>query len=261
MMSSEHNQLQEQYEDALFALIMDEYLREIGQQALEENERLKQSQEFEISEVTDKKIRKQINHFSFSYKEKRSRKSITKIAKRVGIAVCAAAILTMTAFAAFPDLKINLMNLYLEAADGHMDFHFGESDISDTTEAESISDIPPEDDFVVTWLPDGFYESEKNYMEDFIVEYKYLSRSLPEEEACIAVTKVFGEATTFSIDTENSEVRNVMVGNTNAIFTRKNVFNDISLTWRIEGENALMRVVAWGISEEDLMKIAENIQT
>ena len=175
--------------------------------------------------------------------------------------MCAAAILTMTAFAAFPDLKINLMNLYLEAADGHMDFHFGESDISDTTEAESISDIPPEDDFVVTWLPDGFYDSEKNYMEDFIVEYKYLSRSLPEEEACIAVTKVFGEATTFSIDTENSEVRNVMVGNTNAIFTRKNVFNDISLTWRIEGENALMRIVAWGISEDDLMKIAENIQT
>ena len=56
MMSSEHNQLQEQYEDALFALIMDEYLREIGQQALEENERLKQSQEFEISEVTDKRF-------------------------------------------------------------------------------------------------------------------------------------------------------------------------------------------------------------
>ncbi|MDO4286807.1 MAG: DUF4367 domain-containing protein [Eubacteriales bacterium] len=260
MMTGRRNQLQEKYEDALFALMMDDYFRETGQHALDENERLKESNEIEISQNIDKRIRNQIKRLSHVTSRKHRGKSIAVIAKRVGIVLCAAVILTMTAFAGFPDLKTNLMNLYLEVADGYMDFHFSESDISDTTETESTSDVTSEDDFVVTWLPDGFYESEKNYMEDFIVEYKYLSESLPEEEACIAVTKILGDGSTFSIDTEDSEVRNVMVNNTDAIFTRKKVFNNISLTWRIEGENALMRIVAWGISEEDLIKIAESIQ-
>lgn len=260
-MTNRRDQLQERYEDALFALMMDEYLREQGKKALDENERLKESKEIEISQTLDKKIRKQIQRHFHSYKDKSGRKSITKIAKRVGIVLCAAVMLTITVFAAFPELKINLMNLYLEVTDDYIDFHFGEKDISDSTEMESTPNVSLEDDFVVTWLPDSFYESEKNYMEDFMIEYKYLSDSLPEEEACIIVTKIFGDGTTTSIDTEDSEVRNVIVGNTNAIFTRKNVFNDISLTWRVEGENALMRIVAWGISEEDLMKIAENIQT
>ena len=253
-MTSRHDELQERYQDALFALLMNEYVQKQGQKALEENERLKKSYEIELSQTFDKKIRRQIRHYWGVYKHKSGRKSLKKIVKHVGIVLCAAVMLTVTVFAAFPELKIKVMNLWLDITDKTAEFRF--FDNSDSTEA-----IVPQDDFVVTWLPDGFYENEKTYMEDFIIEYKYLSDSLPEEEACITVTKILGDGTVTSIDTEDSEVRNVMVGNTNAIFTRKNGFNDISLTWRVEGENALMRIVALGISEEDLMKIAENIQT
>ena len=41
-------QLQEQYEDALFALLMDELARSEGEKLLEENERLKQEPDADI---------------------------------------------------------------------------------------------------------------------------------------------------------------------------------------------------------------------
>ena len=46
-------QLQEQYEDALFALLMDDMMEEEGRQLLEENERLKQEPSAAVPEEDD----------------------------------------------------------------------------------------------------------------------------------------------------------------------------------------------------------------
>lgn len=45
---TKHEKLQEQYEDALFALLMEEFAAEEGKSALEENERLKCDPAFDV---------------------------------------------------------------------------------------------------------------------------------------------------------------------------------------------------------------------
>ncbi|MDO4174058.1 MAG: DUF4367 domain-containing protein [Eubacteriales bacterium] len=255
MMTSRHNHLQEQYEDALFALMMDDYLREIGQQALEENERLKQSQEFEISEAMDRKIRKQIGRLYYANKVKRGGKSIAKIAKRVGIVVCAAVMLTMTAFAVFPEFKINVMNLWLEITDEYADFHFFSED--DSTKETVVSH-----DFVVTWVPEGFALESTTTLE-FSTEYKYTSL----DDRYIYIMKYVGDAMTLSIDTEDAEVENMQIHGMDALLTKKEIQTgtgqnqqEITLTWWDEQEAMILRVIAVEISESEVIKIAEGIQ-
>lgn len=254
MMTGRRNQLQEKYEDALFALMMDDYLRQQGQQAFDENERLKESNEIEISQNIDKRIRNQIKRLSHVTSRKHSGKSIAVIAKRVGIVLCAAVILTMTAFAAFPELKIGVMNWWVQITDEFIDFHFKESNSNDMIEDPEDESIAQSDGFTVSWIPDGFTLESETILPDFVTEYKYIST----DDSYFYVMKVVGDGTTFSIDTEDAEMRNIKMHGKDAIFTKKG--GEITITWEEPEQAALMRVVAVGISEEELMKIAEGVQ-
>lgn len=254
-MTSRRDQLQERYEDALFALIMDEYLREQGRQALDENERLKESKEIEISQTLDKKIRKQIQRHFHSYKSKPGRKSITKIAKRVGMVLCAAVMLTITVFAAFPEFKNNVMNLWLEITDEYADFQF-------SSRYDSIGDIVASDDFVVTWIPEGF-ELESTTNLEFSTEYKYISL----DDKYIYVIKYWGDGMTLSIDTEDAGLKNMQINGMDALLTKKEILTgigqrqqEVTLTWWDVQKTTIMRVIAVEISESEVIQIAEGIQ-
>ena len=258
MMTDRRNQLQENYEDALFALIMDEYLREQGKQALNQNERLKKSKEIEISQIIDKRIQKQIQHNFNLHKGKQNRKSMITFVKRVGMVLCAAVILTTTVFAAFPELKVNAMNLWLEITDDYADFRFfGKYDSNYSTWGDTAPD-----DFVVTWVPEGF-EPESTTIMKFSAEYKYTS----SDDKCICVSKFVGDGMTLSIDTEDAELKRMQIDGMDALLTKKEIQtgtgqkqNEISLTWWDEKETMIMRIVAVEISESEVIKIAEDIQ-
>ena len=56
-----HEELQDNYEDALFALLMDEFAEREGERLLEENERLKSDPDIVISDELDRQCIKKIN--------------------------------------------------------------------------------------------------------------------------------------------------------------------------------------------------------
>lgn len=114
--------------------------------------------------------------------------------------------------------------------------------------------ITQSDGFTVSWIPDGFILESETILPDFVTEYKYIST----DDSYFYVMKVIGDGTTFSIDTEDAEMRNIKMHGKDAIFTKKG--GEITITWEEPEQAALMRVVAVGISEEELMKIAEGVQ-
>lgn len=254
---------QEEYEDALFALLIGEAMSTYQEEA----EVLEQTADVEIPKDVDERLRKFIATYQpeKSKKPRAHRRSMKQVLRHTAIAAAAAVCITGTAFAAFPDFKIAVYNLCINARDGMMDFNF-EADDETTSVQHTSETIAPEDDFVVGWLPEGFYQDgDPLIMEGFITEYSYLSDSMPKEEAelkaFIHISKTMGDATTTSIDTEDCDVRDVMVGDTQAVFTSKRTLDEISLTWQVGEKSELMRIVASGISEDDLIKIAQNIQT
>ena len=90
--------LQEQYEDALLALMMEQYLREQGEQAWNENERLLKTKEVAVPPQTDKKIRRLILH-PFRHKKK------TRVMRNLGIAACFTVCIAAGAFTMSPNLR------------------------------------------------------------------------------------------------------------------------------------------------------------
>lgn len=138
-MTGESNRQQEQYEEALFASMMKEYLREQGQQALEEEEQRKKTSDFEISQQADERMRQFIlQHTSSQSRQRNGRKRLGKrlpfkAANRNGrkkIACAAAAILfaaaiwstagTADSFRHSGETK-QIQNAYIQAQDAALE--------------------------------------------------------------------------------------------------------------------------------------------
>lgn len=240
-MTSRREQLQERYEDALFALLMEDYLLEMGRRDEELNERLQHSDEIQISEEFDQRIFKLIRDYTNEQQRKRNRKRIAKIAKRAAIVVCAVGLLTMSTFAAFPEWRLHVANWWMQVTDTYTDVHFS----GDTAEGTAPHD------FAVTWVPDGFTLASETVLPDFVTEYKYIAA----DDAYFYVMQVMGDNTTFSIDTEDADIKNIKINGNDAVFTQKAA--ECTVTW--EQQDTLMRVVAVGLAEADVIQIAQGV--
>ena len=104
-------QLWETYEEAVFALLMDEAAEKEGRKLLEENERLKHDPAAAVPPEVDRRCRAAIRR-AFA-RQRRGKIAVRswRILRRLCVAAVLCAILLTTAFAAFPQFRINAWNL------------------------------------------------------------------------------------------------------------------------------------------------------
>ena len=97
---TKREQLIEQYEDALFALLMDSVAEEEGKKAIELNERLKADPEAEVPAEVRRRCEKLIRQ-EFNRKKARNLGRMTwKMVQRISVAVMLLLVLLTTAMAA-----------------------------------------------------------------------------------------------------------------------------------------------------------------
>ena len=246
---TKRERLQEEYEDALFALLMNDYLDELGKQALEENERLQQSGEVVVPPEMDKRIRKTIATYRPPRRPAARRKMKTAL-RRVAIAACAAVCITGTAFAASPSFRAYVLGLVTTVEEKSTEFHFT-YDGSDVIPADYVdSEI---EDFTIGWIPDDFtFEKEERYFDQ--ISYSFYT----VDDRRLVVEKFTGSGTTFAIDTEDAVVTYEQIHGKTATVSEKDTY--VILTWA-EPENATFYCVTGeGVDKEDIIKIANNIQ-
>ncbi len=231
-------QLQEQYEDALFALLMDEVATAEGEKALEENERLKNDPDAVVpAEVRQKCLRSIRRRFAVKNARAVGRftaRAFSKVALVAGIA----AMLFTVAFAASETVRTNTLNLVVEVFDDHTAFSFAGSDDGCRV--------------VAGWLPEGYVlesQSEDSLGSD------YLYRKSEDEYFSIFFTT--GDGTVLGADTEDAEVRSIAINGTRATLVKKE--NEIQITWGIQERPAFLCILGTGITEEDLVHIAEKL--
>ena len=106
-------ELRDNYEDALFALLMDEFAEREGERLLEENERLKLDPDIVISDELDRRCIKTIA----KGKRRKVKYAAYRMISRVAVAVLAVVVLFGTAYAAFPEVRIRTLNLIIELSD------------------------------------------------------------------------------------------------------------------------------------------------
>lgn len=139
-------QLLEQYEDALFALLMDEVARAEGEKLLAENERLMQDPDADIPDDVMRRCRKVINR-EFSKKNAAAAYKVSMMVfHKIAAFALIAILLFTTAFAASEDLRVNMLNLVIERFERNTDYRVAPT-----------SQLPESDlGFEVGWVPDGF---------------------------------------------------------------------------------------------------------
>lgn len=235
-------QLQERYEDALFALLMDEIATMEGKEAQEENERLKNDPSAAIPEDVDKRCLQTIRHHFAKQKAYSAGRFTVKTMKRVVMAAGIAAILFTGAFAISEDVRANTMNMIIEVFETNTELRF-----------ESRPDSG-----VVTlslgWLPEGYIltDSKESYRS---VWYQYRPSETAEESIWVNCSKTKGA--TFGIDTEGAAVEYIELQGYQVMQVEKEQI--VQLVWTAKDNTLLISVIGEGVEKDVVLRVAEHL--
>jgi hypothetical protein len=233
-------------EDALFALMMKDFMKKQGEALLELNETLKAQPDDEELAASKKRCLETLEQH-FKERKVARRKKRFKTVRRVLLAtIVTLVLLTATAFAASETFRVTVLNLMLDITDSDMTYHFDGR--------ISSSDIQPlsTEDFVLGWLPEGFEQTDYIYYGN-IIDYEFAN----EEGARISVTETDGRYSTLMVSRDNAEVQTIEIGGHSATLVE---YDDIcEITWADEERILILDVCSEGVPSEITLKIAENI--
>lgn len=234
--------LQEQYEDALFALLMDDIVTDEGEQALVEKEDLKNNLSTSILDDLQQKCRRTIDR-SFSNKRMKNTAHVfSKVVVRVAVIALIGMLLFTTAFAASPSFRAKALNFVIEVFDEGTAFRA-------TDGQKSIKDI----DVKTNWLPDGCALVDE-YQDDTMIWKQYQTQSGAKYEVNI---HKLAEGGAVAFDTEDAIVEIIAIQDHSAMKVEKN--NCVQVIWTQEDLGMVVEVYGENTEADATIQFAENI--
>ncbi len=233
-------QLQDRYEDARFALLMDELGAAEERQAQRESHRLNADGAAEVPEDLDRRCTQTIRR-EFA---KRRLRAVGRFAgqalKRVALAAGIAAILFTTAFALSETVRVNTMNLLVQVFETNTEFRF----------SGASEQVAPQLD--VGWVPDGYTLTDQGNDEISIwSEYRNAHNQT------LSITYWKTDELVVGIDTENAEVEHIQVQGAQAMLVKKD--NRVQLVWPTKDNSMFVDMIGYDISREDILHIADEL--
>jgi len=244
----------ENYEDALFAKLMDEHAEIEGARLLEENEQLKNDPDFHLPTGLDERCMTTINNIFKTKRRKEREKKATAVFKRVAVAmlICAALFTgLMCTASAFRDAVFRLFktefndNTDMQIRDviGPLD---NEENSGPMVKIPESSNLP-------TWLPEGYILSSLSF-ENNHLKAIYIDKS----ENQISY-KEFPNSFAIGIDTENADkTETVSINGNKGVFVSKG--GNQSLSWGDTNRNVIIKISSKTIRKEDMLKMAKSIE-
>lgn len=239
-----YEQLLENYEDALFALLMEKAAMAGGERILEENERLKKDPNFSIPSELDRACIKTINRAFRKRKVRAVRRVSYRVLQHAAVVIVAAILLFTTAFAVSETVRAATLNFISATFYDHMEIRFGEA-------SPSVQQSNPLD-FEVGWLPEGF-ELENQIKEQ---DLAWQCFTCPDGSKIDILTVIMDESTVMTVDTEDAEIENTVINGRKAQIIAKDYINIVIY---IEEYACVMQISGIDVSREDLLKVAENV--
>lgn len=232
-------QLREQYEDALFAMMMGELASLEGEKALEENKRLQDDPAAAVPGQIDRKCMQTIRgHFRKDHMRKAGRTA----RKALGIAAMVFGIfsaLFVGAFAMSETVRINTMNLITETFGESTDFYFAPS-------ADGIPQIK------AGWIPEGFVLEDEG-ADDVSSWFLYINTN----KCYIRGMFIIGNQTVMSVDTEGADIERKTINGIDALIINEGNTTQIAL--ECKEQVGFIYLFAEGVTTENLIQIAEKI--
>ena len=244
--------LREQYEDALFALIMEEAAEAEGQKALEENRRLRDSG-LAIPDGLRQRCHRAIAKGFAGQELRRVGRGVSRVVTKVALVALVGMLLFTTVFAASEDFRVKTLNLALEIFEDHTEITLTPDE---SIIASSVDSVVPQ--LTAGWVPDGFALVEEG--ENSAMAWKEFQNE--EAGTQISITVFNLRTGRMSVDTEDAEMLPVQINGADAFIINDTEDEIIQIIWQEDAASEwLIYVVGMGVSEEMLMKTAESITT
>ena len=236
-----HELLQQQYEDALFALLMDEVAATEGRKALLENEALKNDPAAAVPEETMQRCRKIIIQGFRKQKMTAARRVGRRILHIAAIIVVICALGLSTAIAVSPAARKAVLNLAIQTLETDISMGFREDEMH-----TELSEMIP------GWKPLGFGLVDKGKTSAYV--WRMYGNT---DGAYITVKRINKEQASLSIDSEtpNVEVINVQ-GNTGFLVEKD---GELQVSFADEKTAVTVDFLAEGVSRDELILFAENL--
>ena len=238
-------QLREQYEDALFALLMDDFADHMGTTYERENEYLKQNENFVIPESTDKKCLQTIKHAFTKSSVSKVKHISAKLFTKIAVAVFIAVIMATAAFALSPQLRTTALTFLLNQNRDSIDIA-AITDNSAILESDNIAAVK------LGYLPVGFALNEE------YIEERFISRTYCNAEGKTFFVEINADVGILSIDAENATVTHVTVQGNDAVISEKDSHTIIA--WIDNQNNCDVTIGSGTLSQDLLLEIAEGIE-
>ena len=263
----------EQYEDALFALLMDEMAQEDGEELLRLNEQLKQDPGAAVPEAVQRRCEKVIGT-AFSRRQFRAtgRRTVRWLG-RLLLAAILGVLLFTAAFAVSEDVRVATLNVLIEVMNDHTKITF-EDTYSEST--ETPTEINPGLEYhyniALEWIPEGFELNSGNFDEDSSSGYvSYLS---PQDGMIVVSVTPYSAGLVVSLDTEDCTKRDVevhghpaslyianesKVENAYHQFGMTNIWSDMIIYWIDQEAGVMVDISATNLTEEEMIRLAEGV--
>ena len=236
--------INEQFEDAVFSMLMADVAEAEGKRLLEVNRQLQGDPEATVPEEVSSRCLKAIKR-EFSRRNLRNiRRTCAKVFQRVAIVVLVVVACFSTMFVTSEAFRVEVMNYVIEIFDEKIDL--GLEDEYNSTLSGSIT---------ANYIPTGYslIDTGSNNREAW---YNYQSTYNSESFINISVVSQ-DQDTLFEIDTEDAIVESLSINGVTAIYTQKD--NTSQIAWLNIDELVSVTIFAVNVDRDELVKVAENI--
>ena len=242
MANNRSKELREQYEDALFMLLMDEFAEENGEKLLEEFNR---SEFAEMPAELDEKCRKMIRqHFTRQKNKTRISKILRFIGKSAATIVVTFGLVSALVFSV-DAIRVPVLNFILEHRNGFLL-------ITKHPESSSITVDPqdhlPQDPTSLGFLLPMGYDLKKYTPKPngtFFVSYT-------NEAGDVVKLQTVLDDGIFMSDTENAVIETVTISGYKAKLVQKDGFD---LIWHVPEANLIYKLYASNLTRDEVMQI------
>ena len=236
----EQEKLYEQYEDAVFALLMDRVAEENGKELLLQNEELLADPDAAVPETLSKRCLRTIEKAYRKSQWKAAAKKVTRVLNRAALWILVPLFLFGTAFAASETVRIKTLNFLITTFEFGTEFRI-ENSASTTPQQQSmaplVEDCIPSDYDLIS-------QSRTSLSEVFL----YTNASDSEVSIIIYTLEKLNGAIT--IDTEDAEVWYNTIDDQNVMYVQK--AGTYQVVWT-DVENQKMYVISSSNTELDIV--------
>lgn len=236
--------LYEQYNDALFRLLMHSVAQHQGQQYQEENQALK-SQEGGPSETAKRRCLRTISRQVRRGHARAAARTASRVLSKAAVVMLLVISCLTAAFAVSPVFRSDALRWAVATFGDHAEYRFNQTEGG--VQYQGIE---------VGWLPEG-YELVENQNTNGTISRRYIRPSgSVEQRVDIRVMNFDGEGV-FKVDTEANQLYQTIVHDTLATVIQRD--ESMQIIWMYPESNCIVMLCGDNISTETALRIAQSI--